>query len=77
MTKEVRGFGVVYSCKVASAHSLSGLLRESKPECMQWCRRRGGRGDNCLPQTVPKAVSEHKNFLGGMPPDPPRGAGNN
>ena len=33
-----------------------------------------------LRQIVLKAVSEHKNtknFLGGMPPDPPRGVGNN
>ena len=30
-----------------------------------------------LPQIAPEAVSEHeyvKNILGGMPPDPPRGA---
>ena len=33
-----------------------------------------------LRQIVLKAVSEHKNtknFLGGMPPDPPRDVGNN
>ena len=30
-----------------------------------------------LRQIVVKAVSEHKNILGGMPSDPPRGVGNN